>query len=301
MQMSRQIDLASSKETMNKNFISDPHRFFGLQPKGPHSKLIRIWRPGASYVHLEVFGKDVEAKRSSPEGLFEYEVPANATFADYRIYHQNGMLAHDPYAFLPTFGEMDAHLFNRGVHYKLYEVMGGRLCVHQGIEGAKFAIWAPEAQGVSLVGDFNYWDGRVNPMRVMGSSGVWELFIPGLKQGEKYKFEIRTRQGHIRLKSDPYALGFELRPKTAAVLCDVDHYPWGDQEWMQERGRRHRDSFPMTIYEVHLGSWKKHGWRFYGYRELAVELAKYCKEMGFTHVELLPIQNILWMNLGAIK
>jgi 1,4-alpha-glucan branching enzyme len=288
MQLSDSKELQVSTESSVLSFTSDPHRILGLHPSGSNSKVIRIWRPGAPYLHLEVFGKDVEAKKVSPEGLFEYEVPSNTTFTDYRIY-QNGILAHDPYAFLPTFGEIDAHLFNRGVHYKLYEIMGGRLCTHQGIEGAKFSVWAPEAKGVSLVSDFNYWDGRVNPMRMMGASGVWELFIPGLKQGEKYKFEIRTSQGHVRVKADPYALSSELRPATASILFDVDSYSWGDQKWIHERAHRPRDSFPMTTYEVHLGSWKKHGDRPMGYRELAIELAKYCKEMGFTHVELLPI------------
>jgi 1,4-alpha-glucan branching enzyme len=290
MQMLKNSELADLKETPVANFTSDPHHFLGLHSTGPSSKVIRVWRPGAPYLHLEVFGEIVEAKRVSPEGLFECEVPSHTTYADYRVYHQNAMLAHDPYAFLPTFGDIDAHLFNRGVHYKLYEVMGGRLCVHQGIKGAKFAVWAPEAQGVFLVGDFNYWNGRTNPMRMMGSSGVWELFVPNLKQGEKYKFEVRTHQDHIRLKSDPYALCNELRPRTASILSDIDRYSWGDQEWMQQRGHRSRDSFPMTIYEVHLGSWKKHGEHFYGYRELAMELAQYCTEMGFTHVELLPIE-----------
>src|SRR3984957_2787633 len=284
------MQISSLKESPSFIPSQDPHHFLGLHSvDGALSKVIRVWRPGAPYLHLEVFGKQLEAKRVHAEGLFECEVPAKTTFADYRVFHQNGVLAHDPYAFLPTFGDMDIHLFSRGVHYKLYEMMGGRLCVHQGIKGAKFAVWAPEASGVALVGDFNYWDGRVNPMRMIGASGVWELFVPGLGSGEKYKFEIRTKQGHVRVKSDPYALYAEFRPSTASVLFDVDRYEWKDQEWMHHRMRRSRDAFPMTVYEVHLGSWKRHPDRPYGYRETAVELAKYCKEMGFTHIELMPI------------
>jgi 1,4-alpha-glucan branching enzyme len=283
------MQMPASLEPSLRDFGKDPHHSLGLHPSTAESKVIRIWRPGAPYVHLEVFGKSVEAKKVTADGLFEYEVPLETTFTDYRVYLHQGALVQDPYAFSPTFGDMDAHLFNRGVHYKLYEIMGGRLCKHQGVEGAKFAVWAPEAQAVSLVGDFNYWDGRVNPMRTMGSSGVWELFIPGLKSGEKYKFEVHTQKGHLRLKSDPYALYSEYRPATASLLFDVDQYAWQDGEWMEARKRRGKDAYPMTIYEVHLGSWKRQGGRSLGYRQLAIELAKYCKEMGFTHVELLPI------------
>lgn len=280
------MQMPAPMETLHtRDFAHDPHHLLGLQPHGTDQKIIRLWRPGAPQLYLEVFGKIVEAKKVNQAGLFEYPVPMRTTFADYRVYHQNGMLAHDPYAFPPTFGEMDAHLFNRGVHYKLYEIMGGRLCTHQGIQGAKFTVWAPEARGVSLIADFNYFDGRANPLRMMGSSGVWEIFIPGLKAGEKYKFEIRTKQNQVRVKSDPYALFSELRPKTASCLADVDKYAWGDQEWMHQRSRQSKESYPMSIYEVHLGSWK----RLNNYRDIAVELAKYCKEMGFTHVELLPM------------
>src|SRR5262245_4000411 len=149
------MQMPASIEPSFSPVLKDPHHFLGLQPQSQDSKVIRLWRPGAPYVHLEVFGKRVEAKKVAVEGLFEYEAPANTAFSDYRVYFQGGKLAHDPYAFSPTFGDVDAHLFNRGVHYKLYEAMGGRFSVHQGVEGAKFAVWAPEAQGVSLVGDFN--------------------------------------------------------------------------------------------------------------------------------------------------
>jgi 1,4-alpha-glucan branching enzyme len=271
------------------SFGSDPHRVLGLHEESQGIKVIRLWRPGAPYVYLELFGKQVEARRAGQEGLFTVEVPVETTFQDYRVYAQGGALHCDPYAFLPTFGEVDAHLFAQGVHYQLYEVMGGRLCVHQGVPGVKFSVWAPEATGVALVGDFNCWDGRMNPMRQLGSSGVWELFFPGLKMGEKYKFEVRTKGGAIRLKSDPYALFSELRPATASVTFDVNTYCWGDQAWMQQKEQSSREHFPMNVYEVHLGSWKKKGDGQLKYRELALELASYCKEMGFSHVELLPL------------
>ncbi|MBS0603888.1 MAG: 1,4-alpha-glucan branching protein GlgB [Verrucomicrobia bacterium] len=267
----------------------DPHRVLGLHSTDLGSKVVRLWRPGAPFAHVELFGKSAEAKPAGLEGLFEIEVPEHTTYADYRVYSQKGTLVHDPYAFLPTFGEMDGYLFGRGVHYQLHEAMGARHWIQQGVNGFKFSVWAPGAEKVALVGDFNLWDGRLNPMRQLGASGVWELFVPGLESGEKYKFEIRTKEGHLRIKSDPCALFSEHRPATASVTFDVDRYNWGDQQWMQERALRSKDSFPMTIYEVHLGSWKKQGDRFLNYRQIAKELAAYCKEMGFSHVELLPI------------
>ncbi len=277
----KQIDLASS--------IHDPHQVLGLHQMSDGSKVIRLWRPGASSVHLELFGKIVEAKKISRDGLFGVKAPASTIFADYKVYHQGEVLRHDPYAFLPTFGEIDAHLFAKGVHYQLHEVLGARVCIHQGVMGVKFALWAPNAASVSLVSDFNHWDGRLNPMRRLGGSGVWELFVPGIGSFEKYKFEIRTQSGELLLKSDPYAHFTEYRPATASVAFDVNHYSWGDQKWMEERAARSKSSFPMNIYEVHLGSWKKNRDQPLNYRELAVELAAYCQEMKFSHVELLPI------------
>ena len=276
------------KDPVVHPFYKDPHHLLGIH-KVNGKKVIRLWRPGAPYVHLEVKGKACEAKKVDDSGLFELPVANDMTFADYRIYHQNGLLHHDPYAFLPALGEVDMYLFGKGVHYQLYDKLGGRLCVYEGVEGTRFAVWAPEAEAVSLVADFNYWDGRVNPMRMLGSSGVWELFVPGLKEGEKYKYEIRTKDGSVLLKTDPYSLYFEHRPATASIVFDVDKYQWNDQQWMQERTRRSKDAFPLNIYEVHLGSWRMKGNRPLGYRELAVQLAEYCKEMHFSHVELMPV------------
>lgn len=249
----------------------DPHHFLGL-----HGQVIRLWRPGAEKIYLEVKGEIVEAEKVGADSLFEYTVKEPITGADYRIYHQSGLLAPDPYAQLPTVGEMDAFLFNKGCHYNLYSVLGANVKE----TGIQFAVWAPNASGVSLVADFNHFNGRINPMRSMGASGIWELFIPGLKQGEKYKFEIRTKEGYLRIKSDPMAFYSELRPLTASIAYDVNHYPW--RPWTPKTG-------PMNIYEMHLGSWKNYGTEFPNYREIALDLAAYCKEMGFTHVELLPV------------
>lgn len=268
----------------------DPHMLLGLHTRSDGQKVIRLWRPGAQSVYFELMGNGVEATRIHDAGLFEYPVPNNATFEDYRVYHQNGLLAHDPYALLPSIGDMDLYLFGKGVHYQLYNVMGARLVTHQGQQGVRFTVWAPSARHVSVVGDFNYWDGRTNPMRSLGNSGVWELFIPGLKEGEKYKFEIKTQQHQLRVKSDPYAYSSELRPNTASVVADISRFQWQDQDWMNRRHFLKDTAKPMNIYELHLGSWKKKYNAFMNYREIAQELAIYCQQMGFTHVELLPIQ-----------
>lgn len=267
-----------------------PHAILGLHNFFEGSKVIRLWRPGAEKIYIEIFGSIVEVGKVHEAGVFEYVVPLHTTPYDYRVFHQNGLLAHDPYAFLPTFGEMDQYLFGKGVHYQLYQRMGGRLTRHQGVDGAKFSVWAPNAKSVAVVGDFNHWDGRVNPMRVLGYSGVWELFIPGLKEGDKYKFEIQTQQGERLLKADPYALMSEMRPATASILANIERFEWQDHDWMENRKQKNIQSLPMSVYEVHLGSWKKRGNDFYNYRDLAHELAVYCQDMGFNYVELLPIQ-----------
>lgn len=267
-----------------------PHALLGLHRSLEEGKVVRLWRPGAHQVFLEVFGTIVEAQKIHPAGIFEYAVPSYTTPTDYRVYHPSGLLAHDPYAFLPTFGEMDQYLFGKGVHYELYQAMGGRLTRHQGIEGAKFSVWAPNAKNVSLIGDFNHWDGRANPMRSMGYSGVWELFIPGLKEWEKYKFKIHSQQGERLVKADPYALMSEMRPATASILTPLERYQWHDDQWVSERKEKKIQHLPMSIYELHLGSWKKNGEEFLGYRQIAHELTAYCLDMGFNYIELLPIQ-----------
>lgn len=265
----------------------DPHHILGLHEKGGR-QVIRLWRPGGEKIYLEVLGKVVEAERVNERGVFEYALPQKIALTDYKIYHQNGLLAHDPYVFLPTIGEIDTFLFNKGCHYELYQMLGANLKTFQGVSGTQFAVWAPNAKGVCLVGDFNHWDGRVSPMRSMGGSGVWELFVPGLVQGEKYKFEIHTAEGYVRVKSDPMAYFSELRPLTASVIFNVDDYSWNDGAWMSSRKSQSLNR-PLNVYEVHLGSWRSYGVEFPNYRQIGVDLAKYCNEMGFTHVELMPV------------
>lgn len=262
-----------------------PHHTLGLHQLASGEKVIRLFRPLAARVYVEVFGRVVEAFGVGG-GFYEYQVPANTTAKDYRVWHDNGLLAHDPYAFWPTFGPLDEHLFSSGVHYKLYEVMGARLAEVDGVKGVKFAVWAPSAKQVNLIADFNHWDIRVNPMRVMGASGVFELFVPGIGVGHYYKFAITPQTGNLRIKADPFALAAEVRPGTASSVADVDSFIWSDEEWQTRPKNLDR---PMNVYEVHLGSWKQDQGRFKNYRELAHELAAYCQEMHFTHIELMPI------------
>lgn len=175
-------------------------------------------------------------------------------------------------------GELDLFLFNKGCHYNLYNILGAHVCK----EGTRFAVWAPNAEGVSVIGDFNGWNGSQNAMQCIGTSGVWETLIPNIGVGEKYKYEIRTKEGYLRIKCDPFAFHAELRPKTASIVADVNSYEWKDAGYQRKTG-------PINIYEVHLGSWRNYNVEFPNYRQIAVDLAKYCQEMGYTHVELLPV------------
>ncbi len=267
-----------------------PHGFLGLHLRREHGKTIRLWRPGAESIFVELKGESIPVKKVHESGLFELEVPPETTPADYEVFHQNGLKARDPYTFLPSISDLDQYLFGKGVHYELYNVLGAHYVEHYGVWGVKFLVWAPSAKRVSVVGDFNYWDGRVNPMRSLGSSGIWELFIPGLTVGTKYKYEIKAQSGQIKVKSDPFAFSSEVRPATASVVAEIDHFRWADHEWMAGRVLTKDQTKPMNIYEVHLGSWKRKEGQYLNYRELGEQLAAYCKEMGYTHVELLPIQ-----------
>ena len=192
---------------------------------------------------------------------------------------------------MPTLGDMDLHLAGEGRHEELYAKLGAHVVEHQGVRGVAFAVWAPSARAVSIVGDFNSWDGRLHPMRSLGSSGIWELFLPGVGSGTNYKYEILTQTGEIRLKADPLAFATEMPPKTASVVYESG-YEWADDAWLQERSTTDQLDRPISIYEVHLGSWRLNpmeGNRSLTYLELADELAAYAKDMGFTHIELMPV------------
>jgi len=198
----------------------------------------------------------------------------------------------DPYCFMPVLSAFDLHLFGEGTHLEIYEKLGSHVMTIGEVRGVYFAVWAPNARRVSVIGNFNRWDGRRHPMRMHPGVGVWEIFIPGLREGDIYKYEIKTRQGLLRTKTDPYAFRMERRPDNAAIVQRIDHFEWHDEAWMAPRRKHNWFESPMAIYEVHLGSWRrqsneKDDWL--NYRELAHALAEYVKAMGFTHVELMPV------------
>jgi 1,4-alpha-glucan branching enzyme len=196
----------------------------------------------------------------------------------------------DPYSFLPTLGESDLYLFGKGDERRIYEKLGAQLRTIDGVPGASFAVWAPNARRVSVVGDFNNWDGRCHAMRTLGASGVWEIFVPGVGEGEHYKFEIQNLHGHLVLKTDPFGFFFETPPKNAAIVWDTKKFKWTDGAWMQRRREGNPLRSPMSIYEVHPGSWRKKSMgESFNYRELAGPLIQYVKQMGFTHVEFMPV------------
>ena len=265
----------------------DPHRVLG-----PHGDVVRAWRPRALAVDLVLDdGTRHPMKPCDPAGLFEVD---GVEAANYRLdvtYESGTWLVHDPYRFWPTLGDLDLHLFGEGRHEHLWRVFGAHPRVHQDVEGTSFAVWAPGARSVRVVGDFNGWDGRSHPMRMLGSSGVWELFLPDIGPGARYKFEILTAAGEITLKADPFAFATEAPPQTASVVTRTAHQ-WQDDEWMDNRHAVDWVASPMSVYECHMGSWRRvpeENDRPLTYLEMAEQLPAYLTDMGFTHVEFMPV------------
>ncbi len=309
-----QIDRIVWNQHHNPFEVLGPHRF---EVNGKTGWVVRAYLPNADAAWV-----------IRPEERMEYPMQAvhhphffeatieTSELANYQLRIQEGeheRVLYDPYAFRsPLLTDFDLHLFAEGNHHRIYEKMGAHPTEIEGVKGVYFAVWAPNARNVSILGDFNYWDGRKHQMR-KGSTGVWDLFIPGLGVGDRYKYEIKNYDGHIYEKSDPYGLQQEVRPKTASIVADLSTYEWHDADWMERR--RHTDPLtqPISVYEVHLGSWLnassaepaklpngetepvvvvselRPGARFLTYRELAHKLIPYVKELGFTHIELLPI------------
>ena len=260
--------------------------------------MVRVLEPDAESVEVWWDGDDrgIEIARRHPAGLFEGRVPYRRPVRPYRLrvrYRDGGAVdKHDAYYFAPQLTDFDLYLFGEGNHYSIYYKLGAHPGELDGLTGTRFAVWAPNAERVSVVGPFNLWDGRRHAMQVRGSSGIWELFVPGVGPGTLYKYEIRTRAGRTLLKSDPCGFAMELRPGNASIVASLDGYEWHDQAWLEARARTDHSRRPINIYEVHPGGWRRAYERtpqFLNWRELADELIPYVREQGYTHVELMGV------------
>ena len=277
----------------------DPFSYLGMHGGGKAGVDVRAFLPYAQGVDLvDGVTGDVVAPmvRTHPAGLFSVHLAKHKDRFAYRLQVTSGdgvQMLDDPYAFAPVLGEMDIHLLSEGTHYRTFDKLGAHVVEVDGVSGVLFAVWAPNARRVSVVGSFNNWDGRCHSMRLHPSCGIWEIFIPGLAAGALYKFEIKAQDGRLLpLKADPYAAFMEQAPGTASIVYDLDGYAWSDDAWMKQRAETGRCEDPISVYEVHLGSWRRNpeeGLRSLSYLELADELVPYVKDLGFTHIELLPV------------
>ena len=261
--------------------------------------IIRTMQPAASGVDLVTADRVTPMPRVHRDGVFEARLPLDASAPSefgYAFRVHEGTATRDvidPYQYGQVLSDFDLHLFSEGTHHRAWDRLGSHVLTIGGVTGVHFAVWAPNAQRVSVVGDSNRWDGRVHPMRKLVPSGVWEIFIPDVTEGSCYKYEVRTEAGHLLQKADPYARRFEVPPRSASIVWNDGAFAWTDHDWMREResmsGWHDR---PMSVYEAHLGSWRRvpeEGNRYLTYHELARTLVPYVREMGYTHIELLPV------------
>jgi 1,4-alpha-glucan branching enzyme len=279
----------------------DPFQVLGnhmVKKDGKKAVAIRAFLPEAkeAWVIDLKLKKLYQMERIHRDGFFEIVLPEKKDIFPYqiRIKTHEGTVTefYDPYSFLPVLTDFDLHLIGEGTHHHLYEKLGARVMAVDTIKGVHFAVWAPNAKRVSVMGDFNRWDSRRHPMRVLGSSGIWEIFIPGINEGALYKFEIKTEKNRVLAKADPYAFFAEIRPKSASVVCDISTYQWRDARWLKNRSERNWLESPVSLYEVHLGSWMRvpeEGDRHLTYKEITEKLVRYVRQMGYTHIELMPI------------
>ena len=270
----------------------DPFEVLGSHIDGKRA-VVRVFLPKARQARIAA-DPDLVLERVAGTDIFEWRGAPDKLPQRYQVVwtdksgHETS--SYDPYCFPAQIKDFDLHLFGQGKHWHAHNVFGAHPHNVEEVEGVLFAVWAPNADRVSIIGDFNDWDGRVHPMRCRGGSGAWELFLPGIAAGSLYRFEIRSRSGDILVKNDPYARAFQKRPENAGVVTPATGYVWRDQEWITARNAREWQKAPMSVYEVHLGSWQTGDLgEFLNYREIAHRLAAYTKALGFTHIELLPI------------
>ncbi|MET9089540.1 1,4-alpha-glucan branching enzyme [Streptomyces sp. NPDC004237] len=263
----------------------DPHAVLGAHPV-PGGVAVRAFRPYARAVTV-VAGEDLRtALHDDGDGFFSALLPVTEVPVHRLLVEYDGTVkeVEDAYRFLPTLGDLDLHLIGEGRHERLWEALGAHPTTHQGVAGTRFAVWAPNARGVRLAGGFNFWDGTGYPMRSLGSSGIWELFVPGIGEGELYKFDITRPDGSRTLRADPMARRTQTPPDTSSIV-DASRHEWADAEWMAHRADTPVHESPFSVYEVHLPSWRPG----LTYRELAEQLPAYVRDLGFTHVELMPV------------
>ena len=273
--------------------VLGPHAY---QQEGVDGLVVRVFLPQAQeVVVLSPAGAETAMQRVHPAGFFECFLPHQSLPYSYRLrytdYNASTAEVEDPYRFPSTLSDYDEYLLAEGTHAHSYERIGAHPTTLDGVAGTLFAVWAPNALRVSVIGSFNQWDGRRHPMRFHVNSGIWELFIPGLGQGTLYKYELKTRyMDYTVAKTDPVGFFTEMRPDNASIVWDINQYQWQDEKWMAGRAQNQNRTAPMCVYEVHLGSWRrKNGWEWLTYTDLARELVPYVKEMGYTHIELLPV------------
>ncbi|MFZ4773068.1 MAG: 1,4-alpha-glucan branching protein GlgB [Chlamydiia bacterium] len=262
---------------LDDDFYRNPHTYLG-----PKENCIRFYRPGYDRFHFHFEGNYVEAHRVRDLPIFEYPTPHQVSPFQYKIEGDR----FDPYAFWPTLGPQDSYYFNEGLHYELYEMLGANPCVHEGVTGVKFLVWAPNAKRVFLSGDFNYFDPVMHPMRMVGSTGIFELFIPNHPLYLKYLFRVHTQSGQIFEKLDPLAFQVDHKSSPSAIVIDKKSYQWGDSSWIEERAHFDFKNRPMNIYELHLGTFHHEAKT---YIDLVHHLVPYVKKMGYTHVEFMPV------------
>jgi 1,4-alpha-glucan branching enzyme len=278
---------------------ADPFSVLGMHrapPGAPQGMVVRCFVPGAETVSVvdEAGAHLATLARHGATDVFEGLIRGRTARFSYRVHATRGAdrwSFHDPYAFVGVLGAVDDHLLVEGTHRRLYERLGAHPMRHEGCEGVHFAVWAPNARRVSVVGDFNAWDGRRHVMRKRIDSGLWEIFVPDIGEGTVYKYEIIAADGALQpLKADPFGFGAELRPSTASVVARTDDFVWQDGPWMQARAARDGRRAPVCAYEVHLGSWRRHSdAAFLNWDELAAQLVPYAVDLGFTHLELMPV------------